>query len=61
MKLLPTKLPKRIRVLIQEIESGESRKGKPGTIVLKSKTYQILEITFEEFNKRFVEWMKNQS
>ena len=61
MKLVPNKLPKRIRVLVQEIISGKSKTGKPGTVNTKSKTYLFLEVTYDEFVKRFEDWIKTQS
>jgi len=61
MKLIPKKLPNRIRVYIQEIESGVTKKGKPGTETKQSRTYQFEEISYADFIKRFETWIKSQT
>ncbi len=61
MKIIPNKLPKRVRVFIQEVESGKTKKGKPGTQTIHSKTYQFTEIDYNEFVKRFEQWINTQA
>ncbi len=56
------KLPKRVKVILQEIESGITKKGgKKGTMLYRSRTYQFLGIEYDEFIKRFETWIEKQS